>query len=61
MDHPLFGRSSLVVVSSYDVSCALILLTEVSGLDFMVDIGINPSSMGPIFAVWIGPTVVVPK
>ena len=27
----------------------------------MVDIDINPSSMGPIFGVWIGPTLGVPK
>ena len=61
MDHPLLGRSYLVVVPSYDMSCALILLTGLYGWDSMVDIDINPSSMGPIFGVWIGPTLGVPK
>ena len=27
----------------------------------MTDIDINPSSMGPIFGVWIGPTIGVPE
>ena len=31
------------------------------GWDFVADIDINPSSMDPIFGVWIGPTVGVPK
>ena len=57
MDHPPLGRSYLVVVPSYDMSCALILLTGLYGWDSMVDIDINPSSMGPIFGVWIGPRV----
>ena len=57
MDHPPLGRSYLVVVPSYDMSCALILLTGLYGWDSMVDIDINPSSMGPIFGVWIGPTL----
>ena len=61
MDHSPLGRSCLVVVPSYDVSCALILLTGIYGLDFMAGIDINPSSMGPIFGVWIGPTLGVPK
>ena len=61
MYHPLLGRSNLVVVPSYDMSCALILLTGLYGWDSMVDIDINPSSMGPIFGVWIGPTLGVPK
>ena len=61
MDHPPLGRSYLVVVPSYDMSCALILLTGLYGWDSMVDIDINPSSMGPIFRVWIGPTLGVPK
>ena len=30
-DHPLLGRSYLVVVPSYDMSCALILLTGLYG------------------------------
>ena len=49
MVHPPLGRSYLVVKPAYDVSCALILLTELYGLYFMADIDINPSSMGPIF------------
>ena len=57
MRHPPLGRSYLVVVPSYDASCALILLTGLYWLDFMADSDINPSSMGPIFAVWIGPTL----
>ena len=61
MDHPPSGRSYLVVVPSYDMSCALILLTTPYGLNSMVDIDINPSSMGPIFGVWIGAIPGVPK
>ena len=61
MDHPPLGRSYLVVVPSYDMSCALILLTWLYGWYSMVDIDINPSSMAPIFGVWIGPTLGVPK
>ena len=61
MDHPPLGRSYLVVVPTYDVSCALIPLTGAFGLDFMADIDINPSSLGPIFGLWIGPTFGVPK
>ena len=61
MDHPPLGRSYLVVVPSYDMSCALILLTGLYGWDSMIDIYINPSSMGPISGVWIGPTLGVPK
>ena len=57
MDHPLFGCSYLVVVPSYDMSCALIFLTGNYGLDFMADIDINPSSMGPVFGVWLGATL----
>ena len=53
MDHPPLGRSYLVVVPSFEMSCALIFLTGQYGLDFMADIDINPSSMGPIFGVWI--------
>ena len=58
---PPLGRSYLVVVRLYDMSCVLIFLTGFYGLDFMADIGINPSSMGPIFGVWIGSTLGVPK
>ena len=61
MDPPPLGRSYFVVVPLYDMSCALILLTGLYGWDFMVDIDINPSSMVPIFRVWIGPTLGVPK
>ena len=61
IDHPPLGRSYLVVVPSYDMSYALIFLTGFYGLNFMVDIDINPSLMGPIFGVWIGPTLGVPK
>ena len=41
MDHLPLGRSYLVVVPSYDMPCALILLTGLYGCD----IDINPSSM----------------
>ena len=61
MDHPPLGRSYLVVVPSYDMSCALILLTGLYGWDSMVDIDINPSSMGPKFEVWIGLTIEFPE
>ena len=61
MDHRPLGRSYLVGVPSYDMSCALILLTGLYGWDSMVDININPSSMGPIFGVLIGQTIGVPK
>ena len=61
MDHPPLGRSYLVVVPPYDMSCAPILLTGLYGWDSMVDIDINPSSMGPIVGVWTGPTLGVPK
>ena len=58
---PALGRSYLVVVPSYDMSCALILLTGLYWWDSMVGIDINPSSMGPIFGVWIWPTLGVAK
>ena len=61
MDHPPLGRSYLVVVPSFDMSCALILLTGLYGWDSMVDIDMKPSSMGPIFGVWRGPNLGVPK
>ena len=61
MDHPPLGRSYLVVVPSYDMSGALIILTGFYGWDSMAGIDINPSSMGPIFGVWIGPTLGVPN
>ena len=61
MDHPLLGSSYLVVEPSYDMSCTLILLTELFGKDCMADIDINSASMGPIFAVLIGATVGAPK
>ena len=61
MDHPPLGRSYLVVVKSYHMSCALIILTGLYGWDSMDDIDINPSSMGPILGLWIGPILGVPK
>ena len=61
MNHPPLSRSYLVVVPSYDMSGALILLTGLYGWDSMAGIDINPSSMGPIFGVWIGPTLGDPK
>ena len=61
MDHPPLGFSCLVVVPSYDMSGALILLTGLYGWDSMAGIDINPSSMGPIYGVWIGPTLGVRK
>ena len=54
MDHLALGRSYLVVVRLYDMSCVLILLTGPYGWDSTADIDINPSSMGPIFLVSIG-------
>ena len=57
MDHPPLGRSYLVVVPLYDISCVLILLTGLYGWDSRADIDINPSWMGPIFVVWIGLTL----
>ena len=61
MDHPPLGRSYLVAVPLYDMSCALILLTGFYGWDSMVDVDINPSSNGQIFGVRIAPTLGVPK
>ena len=61
MDHPPLGRIYLVVVLSYDMSCTLIPSTGPYGWDSMVDIDLNPSLMGPILGVWIGPTLGVPK
>ena len=61
MDHPPLGRSYLVEVPSYDMSGSLILLNGHYGWDSMAGIDINPSSMGPIFGVWIGPTLGVPN
>ena len=61
MNHPPLGRSYLVVEPSYDMACAFIFLTELYGSDSMANIDINASSMGPIFRVWIGPTLGVSK
>ena len=61
MDHPPLARCYLVVVPLYDMSCVLILLTGLYGWDSTADIDINPSWMGPIFGVWIGPTLGVLK
>ena len=61
MDHPLLCRCYFLVVPSYDMSGALILLTGLYRWYSMADIDINPSSIGPIFGVGIGPTLGVPK
>ena len=61
MDHPPFGHIYLVLVSEYEMSGFLILLTGHYGCDSMAGIDINPSSMCPIFGVLIGPTLGVPK
>ena len=61
MDHPPLGRIYFVVVSSYAMSGALILLTGLYGRDSTAGINSNPSLMGPIFGVWKGPTLGVPK
>ena len=42
MDHPPLGRSYLVEVPLYDVSCVLILLTGLYGWVSTADIDINP-------------------
>ena len=49
------GRSYSVVVASYYMSCAI--FTGIYWWDSMADIDINPSSMGPMFGVCIGPTL----
>ena len=54
---PATGPHLFGSILPYDMSCALILLT---GL-YRWDSFINPSSMGPIFGVWIGPTLGAPK
>ena len=61
IEHPPMGRSYLVVVPSYDMSCDFILWIWLYGWDYMADIDINPPSMGPLFSVWIGPTLGVQK
>ena len=61
MDHSPLGRSYLVVVPSYDIPHAFILLTGFYGWNSMTNIDIYLSSMGPIFWVWIGPTLGIPK
>ena len=61
MSRPPLGRSYLVEVPSHDMSGALIFLTGLYGWDSMAGIDINPSSMCPIFGVWIGLTLGVPK
>ena len=61
MDHPPLGCSYLVEVPLYDISVSLILLTGHYGWDPMAGIDINPSSMGPIFGVWIGLNLGIPK
>ena len=49
--HLPLGRSYLVGVSLYEMSCALTFLTWPYGWDLMADIDINFSSMRPIFGV----------
>ena len=61
IDHPPLGRSYLVVVPSYGMSCDFILFIGLCGWDSMADIDINLSSMGPILGLWIGPTPGDPK
>ena len=61
MDHRPLDRTYLVVVPSYYMTCALIFLTGFHGLYFKADIDINPSAMGPILGVSIGPILGVPK
>ena len=61
MDHQPLGRSYLVVMPSYDMLCHVKLSSGLDGSDWVGDIDINPSSMGPIFGVWIGPILGVPK
>ena len=61
MDHRPLGRSYLVAVPCYYMSCVFIFLTGLYGRDSMADIDINPSSLETIFGVWIGPTLGVPK
>ena len=61
MDHPPLGRSYWVVVLSYDMSRALIILTGQYEWDSTADIDINSSPMVPIIGVMIGPSIRVPK
>ena len=59
MDHLALGYSYLVEVQLYDILRVLILLTDPyawdSLTDILTDIDINPSSIGPIFWVSMGP------
>ena len=59
--NPPLGRSYLVGVSSFYVSCPLIIFTLLYGWDSMADIDLNPLSRGQIIRVWIGPTLGVSK
>ena len=61
MDHPPLDHSCLVVVPSYDMTFALMFLMGFYGLYFMADIDINPTSICPIFGVWIGLALGVSK
>ena len=61
MDRPPLDHSYLLVVPSYDMPSALIILTWLYGWDSTADVDMNPSSMGPLFGVWLGPTPGVPK
>ena len=64
-DHEMYNLlligSYMVVGPSYVMSCVLNFETGPYWLHVMADIDINPSSMGPIFRAWIGPTMRVPK
>ena len=57
IDHPPLGRCYLAEVPSYDMSSALFLLTGLYGWDSSAGIEMSPSWMGPIFRVWVGPTL----
>ena len=61
MDHPPLGRSYLVVVPLYDISCALIFFNGGLWVRFHGRYWYQSLTMGPIFGVWIGPTLGVPK
>ena len=54
----LYGWDSMAVIDINPIHTPYIGTIN-EGL--MADIDINPSSMGPIFGVWIGPTLGVPK
>ena len=61
MDHPPLVPSYLVEVPLYAMLCVWIHITALYGWDSVADIDINPSSMGQIFGMCIGPTLGVQK